>query len=94
MKYTDLSKVDLMMMSCYEAAELPPVSATDKGVTVICYGEEERWNSREVAKAFYKLGFASCDGSEADRYFKIWADICSGEEVASDGSIVRKRKVA
>lgn len=94
MQYTDLGKVDLLMMTSDEAAKLPPVSATDKGVTVHCGGYEERWNSRAVAKAFYRLGFEGCDGSEADRYCTIWADLDSGVEVPSDGMPLRKRKAA
>lgn len=94
MKYTDIRKVDLDMMSSDEAAKLPPVSATDKAVTIHCHGEEERWNSRAVATAFYRLGAIACGGSEGDRYNAIWTGLECGDTVPTDGMPLRTRKVA
>lgn len=94
MKYTDIGAVDLDLMSCHEAAKLPPVSAKDKAVTIHCHGEEERWNSREVATAFYRLGAIACGGSECERYNAIWTGLVCGDTIPTDGMPLRKRKAA
>lgn len=94
MKYTDIRKVDLDMMASDEAAMLPPVSVTDTAVTIHCHGEVERWNSRAVATAFYRLGAIACEGSEGERYNAIWAGLKCGDSVPTDGMPLRTRKVA
>ena len=55
-----------------DAAKLPSTGLDgDTPVTVKCYREEERWNSRYLAYHFYLEGAMCCDGSEADRYWNI-----------------------
>ena len=54
-------------------------------VKVICYGQEEVWNSRSEAIAFYMEGVAACEGSERDRYMNVYMDLCEGLAVCTDG---------
>lgn len=53
-------------------------------VTVICYGKSEVWESRQEALNYYYEGMLACDGSEKERYTKIWTEIRVGKEVCSD----------
>lgn len=53
-------------------------------VTVICNGQKEVWSSRKKAMDFYFEGMMSCDGSEGERYAKIYGDLASGAKVATD----------
>lgn len=53
-------------------------------VEVICYGKLERWATRKAAKEEFQLAAAMCDGSEADRYMKIYSQLCSGVNLCVD----------
>lgn len=53
-------------------------------VTVICYGKEEKWESRKKAIAFYAEAMMCCEGSERDRYTNVYLDLMSGKEVCTD----------
>ena len=55
-----------------------------KKVTVICYGQEEEWSSREEAMLFYLEGVTESDGSERDRYLTILGELIEGKEVCRD----------
>ncbi len=54
-------------------------------VTVICYGEEEQWSSREKALAFYTEAALGSDGSERERYRNICDELRMGLTECSDG---------
>ena len=53
-------------------------------VTVICYGQEEEWKSRNEAMKYYLQGMLECDGSERERYTTILAKLMEGRTVCSD----------
>ena len=53
-------------------------------VIVICYGKEEKWESRKEAIKYYKEGIACCEGSERDRYCNIYYDLVSGKDICTD----------
>lgn len=92
-KYTDKDGLNdrLEMMTSDEAMKLPPVSATDKPVTLHCGGRKEHWKSRFVAKRFYGLGAMACDGSEGDRYTTLYMELLDKTiAVPSDGEPLRK----
>lgn len=55
-----------------------------KPVTVICYGKEEVWNSRNEAKDFYLDSIINSEGSERDRYVNIYLGLKEGKDVCRD----------
>ena len=54
-------------------------------VKVICYNDEEVWDSREDALEFYMKAMAGSEGSEQERYAKIVAELAMGKAVCTDG---------
>lgn len=52
---------------------------------VICYNDEEVWDSREEALEFYMKAMAGSEGSEQERYAKIVAELAMGKAVCTDG---------
>ena len=63
----------------------------EESVDVICYGQRETWKSRSEAETFYWRGIESCEGSERDRYWRVYQDLVSGKLVATDGYPERRR---
>ena len=53
-------------------------------VVVISYGQKQIWDSRAEATKFYFEGMTECEGSERDRYCKIYADLILGLPVCTD----------
>ena len=53
-------------------------------VTVVCYGKKETWNSREAAMDFYFDAMLGTEGSEQERYTKIFMELYSGKSVCTD----------
>lgn len=53
-------------------------------VKTICYGKEEIWDSRKEATEFYLRAMAGSEGSECDRYTKIYSELLMGMEVCKD----------
>lgn len=53
-------------------------------VKVTCYGKEEVWDSRKEAADFYLSAIAGSEGSECERYTKIYTELLMGMEVCSD----------
>lgn len=53
-------------------------------VTTICYGIEDRWNSRQEAIDYFEAGIVCTEGSERDRYIKIWTELTNGSNFATD----------
>lgn len=53
-------------------------------VKITCYGQTEVWDSRKDAADFYLKAIAGSEGSECERYIKIYAELLSGMEECSD----------
>ena len=53
-------------------------------VKVTCYGETKIWDSRKEAADFYLSAIAGSEGSECERYTKIYTDLVSGKKECSD----------
>lgn len=54
-------------------------------VTTICYGQEDVFDSREEAIAFFLRAAAGSEGSEQERYLKILLDLSEGKDFCTDG---------
>lgn len=55
-----------------------------KTVKITCYGKTEEWDSREEAANFYLRAIAGSEGSECERYTKIYTELLIGKEVCTD----------
>ena len=53
-------------------------------VKTVCYGKEEVWDSRDEAMAFFLEGMISSEGSECERYTKIYTELSMGRSVCTD----------
>ena len=53
-------------------------------VTTICYGKKTVWKNREEAISFFREAMFMCDGSEAERYTRIFAELIAGKCICSD----------
>ena len=53
-------------------------------VKTVCYGKEEIWDSRQEAREFFLRALMSSEGSERDRYTKIYAELVMGKAVCTD----------
>ncbi len=53
-------------------------------VTVTCYGNTEVWDSRKEAMKFYLRAMAGSEGSERERYNKIYMELSIGMTTATD----------
>lgn len=47
-------------------------------VKITCYGKEETWDSRKEAADFYLKAIAGSEGSECERYTKIYTELLMG----------------
>ena len=54
------------------------------GAITICYGHREYWRSRKEAADYFLEGISASDGSECERYSKIYAELICGKKVCSD----------
>ena len=54
------------------------------GVITVCYGKREYWKSRAEAIRFFLEGIAATEGSECERYTKIYTELISGKSVCTD----------
>ena len=54
------------------------------GVITVCYGKREYWRSRKEAADHYLEGISASEGSERERYSKIYTELICGETVCSD----------
>lgn len=54
-------------------------------VRTICYGKEDVWDSRKEAADFFLRAIAGSEGSECERYTKIYTELLMGKEVCTDG---------
>ena len=53
-------------------------------VKTVCYGKEEVWDCRAEAMAFFLEGMISSEGSECERYTKIYTELSIGKSVCTD----------
>lgn len=53
-------------------------------VKVICYGESRVWDRRKEAEEFFLQAMTETEGSECERYTKIYTELKAGLEVCSD----------
>lgn len=53
-------------------------------VKTVCYGKEEVWDSRNEAMAFFLEEMISSEGSECERYTKIYTELSMGKSVCTD----------
>lgn len=54
-------------------------------VRTVCYGKTDEWCSREEAEQFFLRTMAMSEGSEQDRYTKIYTELKMGKEFCTDG---------
>ena len=54
------------------------------GAITICYGHREYWRSRKEAADYFLEGLCATEGSESERYSKIYAELICGKKVCSD----------
>lgn len=53
-------------------------------VTVKCYGTEQTFESAEKAKEFYLEAMLNSEGSEHERYSRIYGQLSIGKTYCSD----------
>ena len=54
------------------------------GVITVCYGQREYWRSRKQAADYFLDGMNATEGSECERYSKIYAELICGKKVCTD----------
>ena len=54
------------------------------GAITICYGHREYWHSRKEAADYFLEGISASDGSECERYSKIYVELICGKNVCTD----------
>lgn len=59
------------------------VEALDKVVT-ICYHQKRTWCKRQDAIDFFQKGICSSEGSEKERYTKVYSQLLSGKSLCKD----------
>ena len=53
-------------------------------IKVTCYGETEIWDTRKEAADFYLKAICGSEGSECERYMKIYSELFEGKTECSD----------
>ena len=66
------------------AAKVQRIRKLKNGVITVCYGQREYWKSRKEAADYFLEGISASDGSECERYSKIYAELICGKKVCSD----------
>lgn len=59
------------------------MEGTDSVIT-ICGSTKKEWTSRKEACAFFLEGIAETEGSEQERYIKIYSALMEGKSVCTD----------
>ena len=54
------------------------------GAITVCYGQREYWRSRKEAVDYFLEGISASDGSECERYSKIYVELICGKNVCTD----------
>ena len=55
-----------------------------RAVKTVCYGEEQIWDDRAEAEAYFLEAMFGSDGSERERYTNIYQKLLMGWEVCID----------
>lgn len=55
-----------------------------KIIKTTCYGMSRTWKSRKAAKEFFLMCMENSEGSEHERYSRIYFDLCDGLFDCSD----------
>ena len=53
-------------------------------ITITCYGKTEKWNNRQAAINHFLSCMMSSEGSEQERYSRIYMQLLDGATVCSD----------
>ena len=53
-------------------------------VTTICYGDKKQWDTRKEAMSFFLQAIESSEGSEQQRYLRIYTQLSQGYDECSD----------
>lgn len=61
-----------------------PKGVAGEGVNITCYRKTETWLSRNNAMSFYAEGVNCCEGSEQERYIRIFMQLGEGCTDCSD----------
>lgn len=69
-------------MTLFENLQL--LHESDNSVITICYNKKKKWSNRQDAIDFFYDGMMSTEGSESDRYKKIYSELISGEKLCTD----------
>ena len=78
-----------LLMRWSTGSSLKVILSEDKirkvdGAITICYGHREYWKSRKEAADYFLEGLCATEGSESERYSKIYAELICGKTVCSD----------
>lgn len=78
-----------IMVACDNGSGLNVVYGEDScrkldAVIVTCYGDTKVWDSRKDAIEFYLRAMAGSEGSEHERYSKIYVELSLGMPTATD----------
>lgn len=71
------------MATLFENLQLMQESKNDS-VTTICYNQKQHWDNRQDAIDFFYDGMMSTEGSESNRYQKIYSELISGKKICTD----------
>lgn len=66
-------------MNLFENLQLMK-EAKDDSVITICYNQKQHWDNRQDAIDFFYEGMMSTEGSESNRYQKIYSELMSGKK--------------
>ena len=55
-------------------------------ITTICYGHEDKWESRDKAINYFVECSNASEGAERERYTNIILQLLNGATICSDGS--------
>ena len=85
----DVDDVGSLIMAWDNGCGLNVLFQVDKvkkldSVKVICCGKEEVWDSRKEAADFYLQAMAGSEGSERQRYTKIYTELLTGKPLCTD----------
>lgn len=53
-------------------------------VITVCYGERQTWDSRKDAADYFLAAMAGSEGSEQNRYAKVYTEIICGFSICTD----------
>lgn len=71
------------MITLFENLQLMKEAKNDSVIT-ICYNQKQHWDNRQDAIDFFYEGMMSTEGSESNRYQKIYSELMSGKKICTD----------